>query len=174
MLPGGIHYQVKNPLATLDELVAADSITLMLSNQKNGVQDATLNHEAVPALFCPIKSLTRWYFASWWTQPQNEYALLCKYVPPQDRHGQKHWSSSPMSGILNHNLDGRVCPRPDRYSSHPGIRGHATISEWNTRGKNYENRKLESKMWLTYVHNQIAAVSQLMARPLIFYNVAVQ
>jgi hypothetical protein len=59
MLPGGIHYQVKNPLATLDELVAADSITLMLSNQKNGVQDATLNHEAVPALFCPIKSLTR-------------------------------------------------------------------------------------------------------------------
>jgi hypothetical protein len=82
MLPGGIHHQI-NPLATLNELVSADSVTLTLSNQKNGVRDATLNHEAVPGLFYPVKTLARRYFACRQTQPDNEYALLCNYAPPK-------------------------------------------------------------------------------------------
>jgi hypothetical protein len=57
LLPGGLHHQV-DPKATLDKLLTTtDSVTLMLSNQKSGVRDATPNHEAVPGLFCPVKSL---------------------------------------------------------------------------------------------------------------------
>ena len=52
-----------------------------IEHQKNGVRDATLNHEAVPGPFCPVKTLARRYVASRQTQPDNEYALLCSYAP---------------------------------------------------------------------------------------------
>jgi hypothetical protein len=65
----------------LKELLTANSVTLTLSNQKSWVRDATLNHEAIPGPFCPVKVLARRYNACRQTQPHNKYAILCNYAP---------------------------------------------------------------------------------------------
>jgi hypothetical protein len=177
LLPGGRHHQI-SPLATLGELTAADSVTLTLSNQKNGVRDATLNHEAVPGPFCPVKSLARRYIASRQTQPQNEYALLCNYAPRQvitAKHIDQILQRAAFRTTIwmeGFSLD-RIGPHSIRASGAMQLHLNGI-----TEAKIMKIGRWKSKTWLTYIHNQIAAVTagvlRLMSRPIVYYNVAVR
>jgi hypothetical protein len=42
--------------APLHVLLQADEVTFTLSNQKNGIKDATLHHKRVPGGFCPVEA----------------------------------------------------------------------------------------------------------------------
>jgi hypothetical protein len=46
-----------HPTTPLAELLLADEATIKLSNQKNGIRDATLHHEGVPGTFSPVVAL---------------------------------------------------------------------------------------------------------------------
>jgi hypothetical protein len=67
--------------ATLAQMVAANQVTLKLTNQKNGVRDSTLHHESVPGLFCAVKAVARRYHASRQADPTNPAAMLCLIAP---------------------------------------------------------------------------------------------
>jgi hypothetical protein len=67
--------------ASLKELLAADQVTLKLTNQKNGVRDSTLHHENVPGTFCPVKAVPCRYHASQQADPHNPAAMLCLIAP---------------------------------------------------------------------------------------------
>jgi hypothetical protein len=77
------------PTASLAELMAADQVTLKLTNQKNGVQDSTLHHDKVPGSFCPFKAVAHWYHTSRQADPTNPMAMLC-LVAPQTNVLSKH------------------------------------------------------------------------------------
>jgi hypothetical protein len=70
-----------SPNAPLDSLLAATSVTMQLSNQKNGVCDATLTHKVVNGSFCPVKATARRYATSQQACPTNPFAMLCHYAP---------------------------------------------------------------------------------------------
>jgi hypothetical protein len=75
-LPTGQTYRL-SPDAPLESLLQASSVTFRLSNQKNGVQDATLTHGPVDGEFCPARR----YAASRQANPANSFAMLCQYAP---------------------------------------------------------------------------------------------
>jgi hypothetical protein len=79
-LPTGQTYHLASD-APLESLLAATSVTLRLSNHKIGVRDATLTHETVPGVFCPVKATARRYAASRRACPNNPFAMLCQYAP---------------------------------------------------------------------------------------------
>jgi hypothetical protein len=177
MLPGGLHHQL-DPQATLEDLLAADSVTLTLSNQKSGVRDATLNHEAVPGPFCPVKSLARRYHACRQAQPHNKYAILCNYEPLKvvtAKHIEQVLQRAAFRTTVW--MEGFAL---DRIGPH-SIRAAGAMQLYLngiSEAKIMKIGRWKSKTWLTYIHNQIAAVtagvSRLMARPIVYYNVAVR
>lgn len=67
--------------STLEELLAADEVTLKLTNQKNGTRDSTLHHERVPGNFCPVQAVARRFHASRGADPANPDAMLCLLAP---------------------------------------------------------------------------------------------
>jgi hypothetical protein len=177
MLPGGLHHQI-DPDAPFEEMLLADSVTLTLSNQKSGVRDATLNHEAVLGPFCPVRALARRYLACRQTQPHNKYAMLCNYAPLKVVTA-KHIDQVLQRAAFRTTvwMEGFAL---DRIGTH-SIRASGAMQLYLNgipEAKIMKIGRWKSKTWLTYIHNQIAAVtsgvSRLMARPIVYYNVAVR
>jgi hypothetical protein len=177
MLPDGVHHQI-DPQATLDELLAADSVTLTLSNQKSGVRDAILNHEAVPGLFCPVKSLAGRYDACRQTQLHNKCPILCNYAPlkvVRAKHIEQVLERRAFRTTVW--MEGFAL---DRIGTHT-IRALGAMQLYLngiSEAKIMKIGRWKSKTWLTYIQNQIAAVTagvaRLKARPIVYYNVAVR
>jgi hypothetical protein len=54
--PGGVLARLSH-LSTLDDLLRADSVTIIVDNQKNGQRDAVLHHVALPTNpLCPVQA----------------------------------------------------------------------------------------------------------------------
>jgi hypothetical protein len=43
----------------LEDLLKADSVTMRIDNQKNGVRGGMINHSAIHTIHCPVKALAR-------------------------------------------------------------------------------------------------------------------
>jgi hypothetical protein len=164
--------------ATLDELLLADEVTLKLSNQKNGSRDATLHHERVPGNFCPVQAVARRFNASRRADPNNTHAML-SLVAPRTHVVAKHVSQVLQRAAFRTTiwLEGfelnRIGPHSIRasgamalYLNNVSEQQICLIGRW------------KSKTWMTYIHTQISAVSaglsRLMARPVVFHNIAVR
>jgi hypothetical protein len=77
-----------SPMATLANLLAADSITITLNNQKNGQRDATLHHNALPNNpLCPCKAAARRFVQMHLCDPHNANTILSLYAPNMSSHG---------------------------------------------------------------------------------------
>jgi hypothetical protein len=176
-LPTGQTYRL-SPDAPLELLLQAYSVTLHLSNQKNGVRDATLTHEPVDGEFCPVKATAGRYAASRQANPTNVFAMLCQYAPNKivtAKHIAQVLQQAAFRTTIwmeGFELD-RIGPHSIRASGAMHLYLNAVpeatimnIGRW------------QSRTWLTYIHNQIAAVtagvSRIMLRPIPFYNTAVR
>jgi hypothetical protein len=67
--------------APLAALMAADAVTLILSNQKNGMHDALLHHNKVDSDLFPVKALTCCLAAAHTTSNGCQKAMICQYGP---------------------------------------------------------------------------------------------
>jgi hypothetical protein len=175
--PGGALHRIP-ATASLEGLLAADQVTLKLTNQKNGVRDSTLHHENVPGNFCPVKAVARRYHASRQADPYNPAAMLC-LIAPQTYVLSKHVSQVLQQAAFRTTiwLEGfelsRIGPHSIRASG-----AMALYLNGVTEQQICILGRWKSKTWLTYIHTQIAAilagVSRLMSRPLVFHNIAVR
>jgi hypothetical protein len=164
--------------ASLEELLAADQVTMKLTNQKNGVRDSTLHHEKVPGNFCPVKAVARRYHASRQADPHNPAAMLC-LVAPRTYVLSKHVSQILQRASFRTTIwvEGfelsRIGPHSIRASG-----AMALYLNGVTEQQICILGRWKSKTWLTYIHTQIAAisagVSRLMSRPVVFHNIAVR
>jgi hypothetical protein len=170
-----IRLPADTPLA---QLLLADQVTLKLSNQKNGSRDATLHHESVGGNFCPVKAVARRYDASRQADPTNTAAMLC-LIAPRQFVVAKHISQVLQQAAFRTTiwLEGfalnRIGPHSIRASGAMALYlNNVTEQQICIIGR------WKSKTWLTYIHSQIAAVSagisQAMARPVVFHNIAVR
>jgi hypothetical protein len=176
-LPTGQTYRLSSD-APLESLLAATSVTLRLSNQKNGVRDATLTHEPVEGNFCPVKATARRYAASRQACPANPFAMLGQYAPTKvvtAKHiGQVLQRAAFRTTIWMEGFElDRIGPHSIRASGamHLYLNNVPEATIMNIG-------RWQSRTWLTYIHNQIAAVtagvSRIMSRPIPFYNTAVR
>jgi hypothetical protein len=60
-------------------LMVADTITLILSNQKNVMWDAILHHNKMDGNLCPVKALARHCAATRATSNGRQKAMICQY-----------------------------------------------------------------------------------------------
>jgi hypothetical protein len=176
-LPTGQTYRL-SPDAPLESLLQASSVTLRLSNQKNGVRDATLTHEPVEGEFCPVKATARRYAASRHASPTNAFAMLCQYAP------NKIVTAKHIAQVLQRAafrttiwMEGFELDRIGPHSIRASGAMHLYLN--NVPEATIMNiGRWQSRTWLTYIHNQIAAVtagvSRIMLRPIPFYNTAVR
>jgi hypothetical protein len=164
--------------ATLAQMVAADQVTLKLTNQKNGVRDSTLHHESVPGPFCPVKAVARRYHASRQADPTNPAAMLC-LLAPRSYVLSKHVSQVLQRAAYRTTiwLEGFEMTRLGPHS----IRASGAMALY-LNGVTEQQicilGRWKSKTWLTYIHTQIAAISAgvslVMSRPVVFHNIAVR
>jgi hypothetical protein len=176
-LPTGQTYRLASD-APLESLLAATSVTLRVSNQKNGVRDATLTHETVPGGFCPVKATARRYAASRRACPNNAFAMLCQYAPT------KVVTAKHITQVLQRPafrttiwMEGFELDRIGTHSIRASGAMHLFLN--NVAEATIMNiGRWQRQTWLTYIHNQIAAVtagvSRFMSRPIPFYNTAVR
>jgi hypothetical protein len=164
--------------ASLEELLRADEVTIKLTNQKNGTRDATLHHERVPGNFCPVQAVARRFHASRRADPTNSHAML-SLVAPGTHVLAKHVNQVLQRAAFRTTiwLEGFELNRIGPHS----IRASGAMALYLN---NVPEQKIcligrwKSKTWMTYIHTQIAAVttgvSRLMARPVVFHNIAVR
>lgn len=157
-------------------LCAADEVTLKLTNQKNGVRDATLHHERVPGPFCPVRATARRYDASRRAKPHDHNAMLC-YFAPHSAVKAKH-----VDQVLERGAFRLMLWEEGFEMAHIGphsIRASGAMALYLndvSEDKIMLLGRWRSKTWLTYIHTQIAAVtagvSRLMSRPVMFHNIS--
>jgi hypothetical protein len=176
-LPTGQTYCLASD-APLESLLAATSVTLRLSNQKNGVHDATLTHEAVPGGFCPVNATARQYAASRRACPNHAFAMLCQYAPTKVVTA-KHITQVIQRAAFRTTIwmEGFELNRIGTHSIRASGGMHLFLN--NVAEATIMNiGRWQSRTWLTYIHNQIAAITagvvRVMSRPIPFYNTAVR
>jgi hypothetical protein len=166
------------PDTPLAQLLLADQVTLKLSNQKNGARDATLHHESVEGNLCPVKAVARRFDASRRADPTNPAAMLCLIAPGRFVMA-KHVSQVLQRAAFRTTiwLEGfalnRIGPHSIRASGAMALYlNNVTEQQICIIGR------WKSKTWMTYIHSQISAVSagvsRIMARPVVFHNIAVR
>jgi hypothetical protein len=157
-------------------LLAATSVTLTIDNQKNGQRGQTMHHEAVPGPFCPVKAAAR----------RVSHIMVHLNLPSttplstvQDPFGHIR-ASDILSAVRNGaRLANLVACGYDlsRIGAH-SLRASGAMALWLS-GHSAETimkyGRWKSNTFLTYIHSQIAVVSQntstKMRRPISFHNV---
>lgn len=173
--PDGIMDRI-SPLATRADLLAADSVTITLDNQKNGQRDATLHHDALPNNpICPCKAAARRFVQMRLCDPNNANAILSLYAP------HKHVSALNMAGGIRVAalrsmiwLQGydllRIGPHSLRASGAMQLKLNGVSDSMIQKMGRWS-----SMTWLQYLHGQISCLtrglSARMATPVLYFNV---
>lgn len=161
-------------LAPLQQLLSADGVTLYLDNQKNGQRGSTVHHTSADGQFCPVKALAR-----------RVHAIRSSNMPP----------STPLSylGPGSHIIANDILRAVRLAAADCQLQLHGynlkRIGSHSLRASGAMALKLNgydmplimklgrwsSTTFLTYIHSQIAALTQgvasRMARRIEFHNV---
>jgi len=165
-----------SPLATLEDLLLADSVTITLDNQKNGQRDATLHHDSLPTNpLCPVRACARRFVQMRTCDPTNPNAILSLYAPG------KHVTSVQMAGgiqvaavrsmiwLQGYDIK-RVGPHSLRASGAMQLKLNGVSDSMIQKLGRWS-----SMTWLQYLHGQISCltsgVSSLMATPVLYHNI---
>ena len=158
-------------------LLAATSVTLTIDNQKNGQRGQTMHHQSVPGSFCPVKAAAR----------RVSHVITTLRLPPttalstvQALHLDHVRASDILSAvrkgarIANLAACGYDLSRIGAHS----LRASGAMALWlsgHTAEAIMKYGRWKSNTFLTYIHSQIAVVSQdaarKMRRPISFHNV---
>jgi integrase len=165
-----------SPLATLADLLEADSVTITLDNQKNGQRDAVLHHEALPHNpLCPCKAAARRFVSMRLCDPTNANAILSLYAP------NRHVTATQMAGVIRVAalrsmiwLQGydllRIGPHSLRASGAMQLKLNGVSDSMIQKMGRWS-----SNTWLQYLHGQISCLtrglSARMATPVLYVNV---
>jgi hypothetical protein len=157
-------------------LMAADAVTLILSNQKNGMRDAVLHHDKVSSALCPVKALARRFATARTASHGHAQALICLYGPGHNvvaRHIGQVLDRAAIRTTLW--LESFAL---HRIGSHL-IRASGAMQLFLNDVSEARIKKIgrwKSATWLSYIHSQISAVSEglyrRMVRPVVYYNIA--
>jgi integrase len=173
--PDGIMDRM-SPMASPVELLRADSVTIIIDNQKNGQRDATLHHDALPSNpLCPVRASARRFIQVRTCDPTNPNAIISLYAP--NKHvsathvagGIKRGALRSMIWLQGYDLN-RIGPHSLRASGAMQLKlNGASDSMIQKLGR------WSSNTWLQYLHGQIACLtrglSARMANPVLYYNV---
>jgi hypothetical protein len=162
--------------APLAALLAADAVTLILSNQKNGLRDAVLHHDTVEGALCPVKAMARRFASARAASGGRQKALICQFGPGKHivaRHiGQVLQRAAIRTTIW---MEGFALHRIGSHS----IRASGAMQLFLNNVSKAKIKKIgrwKSATWLSYIHSQISAVSEglsrKMVRPVVYYNIA--
>jgi hypothetical protein len=162
--------------APLAAFMAAEAVTLILSNQKNGMRDAVLHHDRVAGTLCPVKALACRFVSARAASGSRPRALICQYGPGQHvvaRHiGQVLQRAAIRTTIW---MEGFALHRIGTHS----IRASGAMQLFLNEVSEAKIKKIgrwKSATWLSYIHSQISAVSEglsrKMVRPVVYYNIA--
>ena len=163
--------------APAEALLLSQAVTLTLDNQKNSIRDSTLHHDMVPGPLNPVAAVARRFIRARTASNSTPEALLCQYS------AIGHVRASAISQILL-TAARRISLRDkgftaSRIGSH-SIRASGAMALYlNDVDPNLIKKlgRWRSDTWLTYIHNQIGALTEglakKMARPIVFHNVAV-
>jgi hypothetical protein len=160
----------------LADLLAANSVTLILSNQKNGMRDAVLHHDRVADDLCPVKALARRFASARAASGGRPNALICQYGP-NNQVVARHVSQVLERAAIRTSiwLEGFALNRIGTHS----IRASGAMQLFLNGVSEAQIKKIgrwKSATWLSYIHSQISAVSEglsrRMVRPVVYYNIA--
>ena len=165
-----------DPESSLDELLAADSTTVCLENQKNGYRGCTLHHHASgEPRFCPVKASARLMFRMRGLPPHTPlgtYATTSGLSQVSASRIRKLLrATAKAQGLEAHGFDlARIGTHSLRSGGAMALRlaGHAdaTIKKLG---------RWSSNTYLVYIQTQVAQLTQgvaaSMARRLHFHNV---
>lgn len=155
----------------IELLLAADSATLHLDNQKNSQRGATIHHYARDDAFCPVKALARLVhrlrqLTPEWEAPLSLYGTA-KHIISADITSALR-QALVRTGLLSH---GYRCDRVSAHSLRAGGAMALKLAGVNTDLIKKVGR-WSSDTWLTYIHSQIgeltAGLSELMAIDRVF------
>ena len=164
--------------APLQTLLAADSATIRVENQKNGHKGATVHHGAIGKHHCPVKALARRVHNIFWGSNSDEALLghvfhrdgTLSRVADRDINTAVRWGAA-KDGLLTKGYT------LDRVSSHSLRAGGAMALKLNGVSSEVIMRvgRWTSLTYLTYIHTQIGALytglSEKMATEIMFQNV---
>ena len=166
--------------APLADLLAADSVTMRITNQKNGRMGQTIHHEAVTHPHCPVKAVARRVHHIL-SHGGNDNSLLCDF---KDDVTNK-WGSVTASDIITHVRFAvkrlglhKAGIDPDMVGAHSLRAGGAMAMKLN--GVDTETIMKHGRWtgltFMMYIHNQIAHLSTdlsaKMSKELPFVNIA--
>ena len=149
--------------ATLKELLECDSVTLRITNQKNGRMGDTMHVKAVRgADHCPVRALARRVFYIL-NNGGTDDTLLCDYLDDNNA-----WASVESKEIIKHVRTGVIlCDLqncgidPDLVGAHSLRAGGAMamkLSGCDTE-EIMKHGRWRSLTFMMYIHNQIAHLS---------------
>ena len=167
--------------SSLAELLACDSVTLRITNQKNGRMGQTMHVKAIPnALHCPVKALARRVFYIL-QNGGNDSTLLCAVLDANT----KTWYSIESKEIIKMVRQGVIlCGLqdcgidPDLVGAHSLRAGGAMAMKLNgcDTEEIMKHGRWRSLTFMMYIHNQIAHlscdISQRMNTDLPFVNIS--
>ena len=167
--------------ATLKDLLSCDSVTLRISNQKNGRMGQTMHVKAIKnSRHCPVKALARrvYYILS---NGGSDKTLLCDYLDKEN----STWKSVEAKEIIKQVRAGvTICGLqdcgidPDLVGAHSLRAGGAMAMKLNgcSTEEIMKHGRWRSLTFMMYIHNQIAHlssdISQRMNTDLPFVNIS--
>ena len=170
--------KIDHKTASLKSLLACDGVTLRIENQKNGVKNQTIFHEANNECSCPVKMLAK-IVNNIRKHSSDPNTMLCAY---KNGNGMGHVASRDISKTLKDAAKAtdmqqrgfpisRICPHSLRAGGAMALKlANMDIVMIKKYGR------WSSDTFLTYIHEQISSlghgVSKAMAQPRDFFNIA--
>ena len=164
-----------------EELLQADSVTMRITNQKNGRMGQTIHHKAVSLPHCPVKALARRVIHIL-DNGGTESSLLCEY---KNATTDKDFNTIASTDIISHVRFAVIALGlnkagidPDMVGAHSLRAGGAMAMKLNgVDGETImKHGRWTGLTFMMYIHNQIAHLSedlsQKMSKALPFLNIA--
>lgn len=149
--------------APLKRLYQAESATLKIDNQKNGVRGATVNHTALHLRRCPVRAVARRVHHIMTHSKSNSSPIISTYF---DKKGvgkplqSNHINHAIKNAVKALSLDKKGFP-PRSVSSHSLRAGGAMAMHLNDVPRDTIRKmgRWSSDTFLMYIHEQISALS---------------
>lgn len=149
--------------SSLSTLLAADSVTMKIDNQKNGTRGGTIHHEALHSKRCPVRALARRVYTIMNHSQGNENQIISTYF-------EAHWGAQVLRcGDINTAVKKAVRATglvekgfpPSSVSSHSLRAGGAMAMHLNKVSSDTIRKmgRWSSDTFLMYIHEQISAFS---------------
>lgn len=147
----------------LKDLYQADSVTLKIDNQKNGVRGGTINHSALHTSLCPLRAVARRVHTIMNHSNGQKSQILSTYFDKKGRTKSvtsTHINTAIKSAVKALGLDKQGFS-PRSISSHSLRAGSAMALHLNGASSDTIRKmgRWSSDTFLMYIHEQVSAFS---------------